>query len=121
MLPAAEKLAALIQEHRGIDVVVMDIRSTCSWTDFFVIATVTSAAHLHGIEKHIMEFCSEHGLEPVRSKKRPGVKNFSLSDEWLIIDLGAIVIHLMTAHSRSFYDLERLWAFSGDSDTMPSF
>lgn len=114
MLQAAEKLAALIQEHRGMDVVVMDIRKTCSWTDFFIIATITSATQLRGMEKHIMEFCSEQELEPVHNKKQAALKGFSTSDEWRIIDLGTIVIHLMTAHSRSFYDLERLWAFSGD-------
>jgi ribosome-associated protein len=119
MLSVVEQCAALIQEHKGIDVRVMDIRATCSWADFFVLATVTSAAHLRGIEKHIMEFCSEQGLEPVRSKKRTGIKGFSTSDEWVIIDLGTVVIHLMTAQSRSFYDLERLWAFSGESDTVP--
>ncbi|MDR2029823.1 MAG: ribosome silencing factor [Treponema sp.] len=100
-------LGKLIQEHRGGDVVVMDLREFNSWTDFFVIATVSSNAHIQGLQRHIKEFAREQGAEILRRHRK-----ISPDDEWNLIDMGTIVIHLMTPKSRSFYDLERLWSTS---------
>jgi ribosome-associated protein len=101
----ALELAALIREHRGEDVVVMDLREIKTWTDFFVIATVSSNTHLAGLQRHIKDYAREKGLTILRRHKKTGI-----SDEWNLTDLGNIVIHLMSANSRSFYELERLWS-----------
>jgi ribosome-associated protein len=111
-LPGDDKALAvavgkLIQEHRGGDVVVMDLREFNAWTDFFVIATVSSNAHIQGLQRHIKEFAREQGAEILRRRRR-----IPSDDEWNLIDMGTIVIHLMTQKSRSFYDLERLWNVS---------
>ena len=101
----ALELGKLLHEHRGGDVVVMDMAPLDFWTDFFIIATVTSNTHMTGLERHIKEYIRENGLEILnRSRKPEG------DDEWSLLDLGGIVIHLMTAKSRSFYELERLWS-----------
>ncbi|MDR3342614.1 MAG: ribosome silencing factor [Treponema sp.] len=102
---AAIALGKLLQEHRGGDVVVMDLRPFNSWTDFFVIVTVTSTTHVQGLERRIKEFSQERGMDILRKSPKP----IGADDEWRLIDLGAIVIHLMTAKTRSFYELERLW------------
>jgi ribosome-associated protein len=80
------------------------MRSLNFWTDFFVIATVTSSTHLSGLERHIKDYSRKAGIEPRRSRKP------DIEDEWCLIDLGNIVVHLMTGRSRSFYELERLWS-----------
>jgi ribosome-associated protein len=101
----ALELGRLLEEHRGGAVTVMDLRELNAWTDYFIIATVSSGAHLSGLEKHVKEYCREQGLDIIRRSRRlPGVE-----DEWCLIDLGALVIHLMTERTRSFYELERLW------------
>ena len=95
----------LLSEHKGMDVVVLDLSKTDSWTDFFVIATATSDTHLDGLERHIRDFCREREIEILRRSFRP-----SAEDEWRIIDLGSTVIHLMNRRARDFYDLERLYS-----------
>jgi ribosome-associated protein len=105
--PLALAIGKLIQEHRGGDVVVMDLREFNVWTDFFVIATVSSNAHIQGLQRHIKEFAREQGAEILRRRRK-----IPPDDEWSLIDMGTIVIHLMTPKSRSFYDLERLWSAS---------
>ena len=60
---SAKELGKLLDDHRGMDVVVMDMRPLDFWTDFFIIATVTSSTHLSGLEKHIKEYVNENGLE----------------------------------------------------------
>jgi ribosome-associated protein len=102
---AALALGGILREHKGGDVVVMDLRPLRIWTDFFIIATVSSATHLRGLDRYIREYAHERGLDIRRSSPKQ-----SPDAEWNLIDMGEIVIHLMTAKSRSFYELERLWS-----------
>ena len=97
-------LAQLLQDHKGQDVCLLDLRGINNWTDFFLIATVTSMAHLGGLERHIKEFCNENKVDVYRTSRT------KTDDQWRLFDLGSIVIHLMTKEAREFYDLERLWA-----------
>ena len=101
----AVQLGKLLSLHNGADVVVMDMRPLDFWTDFFVIATVTSNTHLSGLERHIKDFSRETGMEILRRSQKPDIE-----DEWSLIDMGSIIIHLMTIRARSFYELERLWS-----------
>lgn len=101
---AAVSLGTILAEHKGIDVAVLDLRGSNSWTDFFIIATATSSTHLHGLQKHVLESIKNLDLEV-----RPTKRKIPDGDEWLLIDLGDVVVHLMSATARSFYDLEKLW------------
>jgi ribosome-associated protein len=102
---AALAIGGMLREHNGGDVVVMDLRKLSGWTDFFVIATVTSYTHMQGLQRNIKEFARERNMEIPR-----GPRKQSAGDEWNLIDMGNIVIHLMTAKTRAFYELERLWS-----------
>ena len=120
MLSETEALATLLREHKGDNVAVLDLRKMGAWTDFFVIATATSNAHLDGLERHIKEFCNERGIEILRRSRKPSALyrtraspgTLNQEDEWRIIDLGSAVIHLMSRKAREFYDLERLYSMS---------
>jgi ribosome-associated protein len=103
----ARALGAMLEEHKGKDVIVMDLREMNAWTDFFVIATASSNTHLDGLERHIKDFCAEgeSAWEILRRSRRPDVQD----DEWRLLDLGSIVVHLMSERARSFYELERLY------------
>ena len=104
-LEKAVELGKLLEGHNGMDVVVMDMRPLNFWTDFFVIASVTSNTHLYGLERHIKNFVRENDLEILHRSRKP-----EKDDEWCLLDLGGIVIHLMTARVRGFFELERLWS-----------
>jgi len=105
----ALELGKLLADHNGLNVVIMDMRSLNFWTDYFIIATVTSNAHLSGLERHIKDYTREKGMEILHRSKKPDSKELS-SEEWSLLDLGGIVIHLMTAKLRDFFELERLWS-----------
>jgi ribosome-associated protein len=110
-LETALALGDLLREHKGGDVAVLDLRELNAWTSFFVIATVTSGTHLQGLERHIKEFVRDRGIDIYRRSRKPASgTGVSPPDEWHLIDLGPIVIHLMTSRARSFYELERLWS-----------
>lgn len=100
----ALEIAKLMEDGKGLDVVLLDISELNSWTDYFVITTVNSSAHWQGLYKQIKEYIKENDLEIHVTKKK-----MSDGDDWNLIDLGAIVIHLMSENARQFYDLEKLW------------
>jgi len=108
----AVELGKMLSLHNCADVVVMDMKPLDFWTDFFVIATATSNTHMMGLERHIKDFIQENGLEILRrSRKSVNVREAELHpDEWRLFDLGNMVVHLMTAKVRSFFELERLWS-----------
>ncbi len=100
----AIEIARLMEDGKGNDVTLLDISGLNSWTDYFVIVTVNSSAHWQGLYKQIKEYIKENDLEiHVTNRKSPD------GDDWNLIDLGAIVVHLMSESARTFYDLEKLW------------
>ncbi len=100
---AAFAIARLLAEHNGGEVLVLDLGERASWTDFFVIATATSGAHLRGLARFVDEAVA--GLDLERFNKIKGADD----EEWILADLGTVVVHLMTERARSFYELEKLW------------
>ena len=109
LIGMAAALGELLRDHKGADVLVLDLRDMGTWTDFFVIATTTSNTHMDGLDLHIKEFCDERGIDILRRSRKP---EGDVDDEWRIIDLGPIVIHLMNSRARAFYDLERLFSMT---------
>lgn len=100
----AKEIAKLMEDGKGNDVTLLDISGLNSWTDYFVIVTVTSSAHWQGLYKQIKEYIKDNDLEiHVTNRKSPD------GDDWNLIDLGSIVVHLMSESARTFYDLEKLW------------
>ena len=129
-------MCKLLEEHKGDKVTALDLRKLNLWTDFFIIATVASSTHLQGLLRHIKEFADEEGLTIHRRTQKHGNtanRSFSTSDRshgftdgagfaggavcedggWNLVDMGTAVIHLMTAQSREFYELEELWNSAG--------
>ena len=100
----AKEIAKLMEDGKGNDVTLLDISGLNSWTDYFVIVTVTSSAHWQGLYKQIKDYIKENDLEiHLTNRKSPD------GDDWNLIDLGSIVVHLMSESARTFYDLEKLW------------
>ena len=99
----SSKIKAFLLDHKVMDVVIMDLTPECSWTDCFVVGTVTSVAHLRGVVHQIWGLLNELGMEVTNRHKSPG------DDGWELIDCGDIVIHLMSSELREFYNLEKLW------------
>jgi ribosome-associated protein len=115
----AVETTALLTEHKAVEPVMLDLRPFSLWTDFFVVAGVTSAAHLDGLRRHIEEWANDRGLsvrKPAKTRPISGASQAGAMWEsgasflWEILDMGNLVVHLMSKEARAFYDLERLWA-----------
>jgi ribosome-associated protein len=100
---AAFGIARLLADHKGADVVVLDLASQAGWTDYFVIATATSGTHLRSLARCADEYAAEGGMARLN---RAAVAD---DEEWALADLGTVVVHVMTERARAFYELEKLW------------
>jgi ribosome-associated protein len=105
---AALALADVVEAHGGLKVTVIDLSRLTIWTDFFVIATVTSTTHMKGVMKFVKDFFDENEISGYR---RSSARE---DEEWLLVDCGDFVLHLMNQRARDFYELEKLW-FQGDT------
>ncbi|MGN6546299.1 MAG: ribosome silencing factor [Aureliella sp.] len=101
MARAAVKAAA---ENRGQNITVIDLTQQTSMFDFFVIVTGTSRRQLHAIASEI-----DRVLRKEMHESRLGLAGYDES-RWIVLDYGSIVVHLFDEETRTFYDLESLWA-----------
>ncbi|MDR1466257.1 MAG: ribosome silencing factor [Treponema sp.] len=103
-----DAIGRLLTEHKADDVIVLDLRTHSTFTDFFVIGTASSGVHADALERAVYDFARENNIDIAR-KTRP--RSFgSLPDEWRLVDMGDVVVHIMSSEARLFYELERLWS-----------
>ncbi len=91
-----------LDESKGEALTVIDVRKNSTITDYMVIATGSSKRHVKALSNYVIEASKEKGLIPL------GVEGSADSD-WVLVDLGNVIVHLMTGQSREFYQLEKLW------------
>lgn len=110
-LRTAVAIAELLVEHQAEDTVVLDVSRTSGWTDYFVIATARSHAHLRGVLRHLNAALRRLGAGRGRVAGH-SLRRAPDDSGWVLVDLGDVVIHLMMEEQRRFYELERLWFHS---------
>ena len=100
-------------EKHAEEILVMDLRALSTVTDFFVIGTAHSAPQLTAIRDHIEATLSRQGGSVWHTEGSPTpVGSASAFNElqWVLMDCGEVVIHLLDPRARAFYRLEDLWA-----------
>lgn len=93
-----------LEDMKAKDIVVLDVTGKSTVTDFMVVACGTSKRHVVSCAEHVAEQAKKAGVQPL------GVEGGDVG-EWILADLGEVVVHVMMPDARSFYDLERLWGF----------
>ncbi len=99
----AVAISDFLKDHKALEVTIIDVEQECSWTECFVICTVTSLGHLRGLARELWGVLEELDLQVNNRHKAVG------DDGWELVDCGDIVIHLMSQELRDFYSLEKLW------------
>ena len=102
---------AAVEELKAKDVVQIDVRGKSSVCDFMVIASGTSTRHVKSIADEVVRFAKKLDVMPL------GVEG-EREAEWVLVDLGDVVVHVMLPRVREFYALERLWTVG---DQPPEF
>lgn len=107
-----EALLALVlrvlEDGKAKEVTVLDVRQKTSFTDYMVVASGNSERHVKAIAGHVAESSKQENHLPF------GVEGDDVG-EWVLVDLGAVIVHVMKPQIREFYQLEKLWR--GESAT----
>lgn len=103
MRQTAMELAKLLEEKKGTDPVVLDLKGHSIIADYFVIVTGRSTSHTQALAETTMEEMERHGLQ-LRGKE--GL----LEKSWILLDYADIVVHIFLHSEREYYNLERLWS-----------
>ncbi len=93
---------AALDDGKGNDIKVIDVRDKTNITDYMVIASGTSDRHVVSLADRVVERMKQHHLPPL------GVEGEN-TGEWVLVDLGDAIIHVMKPQTREFYQLEKLW------------
>ena len=91
-----------LEELKAKDIREIDVRGKTSIADLLVIASGTSARHVKSIADEVTRFAKKAGVVPL------GVEG-EVEGEWVLVDLGDVIVHVMLPRIREFYGLERLW------------
>lgn len=100
----AMKLAVVdaIEDIKGFDISVMDVRKLTSMTNYMIVASANSSRQAKAIADNVREKLKEKGFS-IRGTE--GEKE----GEWVLVDLDDIVVHIMVPATRAYYNLEQLW------------
>ena len=97
-----KQVHAALEEMKAKDTIEIDVRGKTSIADYLVVASGTSTRHVKSVADEVVQFAKKCGVMPL------GVEG-EREAEWVLVDLGDVIVHVMLPRVREFYALERLW------------
>ena len=103
-LTLAQQIAAILEERKASEIILLDLRPEGLIADFFVIASGSSARQLQALSVHVRDGVRRQAeIKPALGQEGEAVSG------WILLDYGAVVVHLFQPEQRAYYDLESLW------------
>lgn len=102
-----ENILSLIDEFGGINPVLVDVKGRSSIADYFIIAHFNSKVAMEATYEAIASYMKDQDLYLPKQDRKGS------SPDWIAIDGGFIVCHLMSEEARNFYNIEKLWELEG--------
>lgn len=94
-----------LEDHKGFDLKTLDVRELTPMTDTMILCTGSSSRHVKALAQAVMDKARE------ANHRARGVEGLN-EGEWVLVDLNSVVVHVMQAQTRAFYQLEKLWDIS---------
>ncbi|MEM6999992.1 MAG: ribosome silencing factor [Pseudomonadota bacterium] len=98
-----DRLITALEDLKGQEILSLDVSKLTSITDYMVLVTGTSNRHVKALVDEVIIAAKDHGEPPLGVEGRE-------TGEWVLLDVGDVVVHVMQKEAREFYDLERMWS-----------
>jgi ribosome-associated protein len=92
----------LASEQQARDIAMLDVRTLCSFADYFVICTADNRRHIEAIWQDINGILKKKGVIPHHSEGTP-------DSGWMLTDFGSVIVHIFSPPERDYYELDKLW------------
>jgi len=99
----ARRIVDLFSDRQAEDVVLLDIHRVAGFADYFVIASAQNPRHMRALIDAMDKDLRREGIKYMRSEGDP-------DSGWVLVDFGAVIVHIFTAEDRAYYNLEGLWS-----------
>ena len=98
----ARSLVRALEEKKAEDILLMDVTGQCSFADYFVLCSASSDRMLRALSESVIETAHKeyHLATRVEGRSDSG---------WVLVDLGSVIVHILTPERREYYDLEGFW------------
>ncbi len=101
IIDISRECARVLDEKKGSDIVILDLRDVNSYLDYFIITTGNSRIHCRALARELEKFVNSKELS---QRNKP-----DYDSEWIILDFNELIVHIFTQEMREYYQLEKLW------------
>ena len=98
----ATKIKEILDSKKAIDIEILKVEEKTTLAEYFVIATGTSVTHIRSLVGEVEEKMKELNIIPNNLEGR-------MSDSWIIIDYGSVIVNVFSQEAREYYELDKLW------------
>lgn len=107
----AELVVAALDDMKGQSISCIEVKKLTSITDFMVIVTGRSSTHIKALADNVVKKLKESDCDVVGVEGR-------MQSEWVLVDCGDVVVHIMLSQVRALYNLEELWNFNTPQENL---
>ena len=108
----AEKTVKILNKKQGHDIRMLYVGDLTTLAEYFIICTANSSTQVGSLSDAVEENLSKEGVEPHHIEGLRG-------GQWVLMDYGNVIVHIMYKEARNFYNIERLWADADNIDIEP--
>ena len=107
-----DTIVKALEDVKGQEITVLEVSGLTDVTDYLVVASGTSGRQIKALAQNVIDECKEKGIRAL------GIEGLD-GGEWVLVDFGDAVVHVMLPETRAFYDLEKLWSVRPGDATAP--